>query len=166
MEVRQMATAFLWNQDHVLMMKKASSKLFDFEFWGGIGGHLDYEELNSPMQSSYREIEEETGFIKSDIENFKLRYILIESNSGEVRQQYVYFGETSHTDYIPSDEGELYWISKDELVNLHTSKIIKFMIEHYLNHSTSDDVFVGTVTVNDQGTPQIQWAVMKETVTF
>lgn len=32
MEVRQMATAFLINQDKVLMMKKARSKLFNFEF--------------------------------------------------------------------------------------------------------------------------------------
>lgn len=36
MEVRQMATAFLIYQEHVLMMRKANSKIFNFEFWGGI----------------------------------------------------------------------------------------------------------------------------------
>ncbi|MCR8630653.1 NUDIX domain-containing protein [Paenibacillus radicis (ex Xue et al. 2023)] len=166
MEVRQMATAFLSNQSKVLMMKKARSKLFHFEFWGGIGGHLDYEELNSPMKASFREIEEETGFIQSDIENFRLKYILIESNSGEIRQQYVYFGDTKHMNYIASDEGELFWIDKNDLLSLHTSKIIKFTIEHYLENPQTDDIFVGTVTVDSDLNPQIQWAAIKETVTF
>ncbi|WP_246313953.1 NUDIX domain-containing protein [Paenibacillus foliorum] len=166
MEVRQMATAFLFNQDDVLMMKKARSKLFNFEFWGGIGGHLEFEELNFPMKASYREIEEETGFIKSEIENFRLKYILIENNSGEIRQQYVYFGETKHRNYIASDEGELFWIDKNELLSLHTSKLIKFTIEHYLDNPNQDDILVGTVTVNNELNPQIQWATIKETMTF
>ncbi|WP_337990530.1 NUDIX domain-containing protein [Lysinibacillus sp. JNUCC 51] len=72
------------------MMKKEKSKIFNFEFWGGIGGHMESNEINSPMKASYREIEEETGFKKDEIKNFKLKYILLEKNSGEVRQQYVY----------------------------------------------------------------------------
>ncbi|MGM1048134.1 MAG: NUDIX domain-containing protein [Bacillota bacterium] len=166
MEVRQMATAFLINQDKVLMMKKARSKLFNFEFWGGIGGHLEYEELNSPMEASYREIEEETGFIKSDIENFRLKYILIENSGGEIRQQYVYFGETKHMNVISSDEGELFWIHKNELLQLHTSKIIKFTIKHFLENLNLVDIIVGTVSVNNELNPQIQWATIIETVTF
>ncbi|MCR8645499.1 NUDIX domain-containing protein [Paenibacillus sp. N1-5-1-14] len=166
MEIRQMATAFLMNEDKVLMMKKARSKLFDFEFWGGIGGHLEFEELNHPMKASFREIEEETGFLKRDIENFKLKYILIENSGGEIRQQYVYFGETKHMNFISSDEGELYWIHKNELIHLHTSKIIKFTIEHYLENPNQDDIWVGTVTVNNELIPQITWATIKETMTF
>lgn len=166
MEIRQMATAFLINDDKVLMMKKARSKLFDFEFWGGIGGHLEYDELNFPMKASYREIEEETGIKKSDIINFKLKYILIENSSGEIRQQYVYFGETKHMNFISSDEGELYWIHKNELMNLHTSKIIKFTIEHYLENPNLEDILVGTITANHDLTPLIQWVTTKETVNF
>ncbi|SFL56859.1 NUDIX domain-containing protein [Paenibacillus sp. 1_12] len=166
MEIRQMATAFLFNQDHVLMMKKARSKIFNFEFWGGIGGHLENEELNFPMKASYREIEEETGFIKSDIENFRMKYILIEKNTGEIRQQYVYFGETKHRNFISSDEGELFWIHQSELLSLHTSKIITFTIEHYLENPVLDDIFVGTVRVHNEEKPQIQWATIKETISF
>ncbi|MFC7681749.1 NUDIX domain-containing protein [Paenibacillus sp. GCM10028914] len=166
MEIRQMATAFLINDDKVLMMKKARSKLFDFEFWGGIGGHLEYDELNFPMKASYREIEEETGIKKSDIINFKLKYILIENSSGEIRQQYVYFGETKRMNFISSDEGELYWIHKNELMNLHTSKIIKFTIEHYLENPNLEDILVGTITANHDLTPLLQWVTTKETVNF
>lgn len=48
------------------------------------------------MKASYREIEEETGFKENEIENFTLKYILIEDSDSEIRQQYVYFGETTH----------------------------------------------------------------------
>lgn len=166
MEVRQMATAFLMHQEHVLMMKKASSKIFNFEFWGGIGGHLEYAELNFPMKASYREIEEETGFKENEIVNFTLKYILIENSSDEIRQQYVYFGETTHRNFIPSDEGELFWIHKRELLNLKTSKAIRFTIQHYLEHPARTNVCVGAVTVNDEQLPHIQWSTVKQTSSF
>ena len=90
--------------------EKEKSKIFNFAFWGGIGGHMEPNELNSPIEASFREIEEETGFKTDDIKNFRLKYILLEKNSGEIRQQYVYFGETKHMNFIPSDEGELFWV--------------------------------------------------------
>ncbi|MCS7460937.1 NUDIX domain-containing protein [Paenibacillus doosanensis] len=166
MEVRQMATAFLIHQEHVLMMKKARSKLFDFEFWGGIGGHLEYEELNFPMKASYREIEEETGFKENEINNFKLKYILIEDSHGEIRQQYVYFGETTHRNFIASDEGDLFWIHKNELLNLKTSKMIQSTIQHFLENPDETSICVGSLTVNDEQIPQIQWTTVKQTSTF
>lgn len=167
LEVRQMATAFLIHQGSVLMMKKKKSKIFNFEFWGGIGGHMESDELNSPMTASYREIEEETGFKKDDIKNFRLEYILLEKNSGEIRQQYVYFGETKHMNFIPSDEGELFWVSKNELSGLYTSKVISSTIEHYLNNITNtDDIFVGTMMTSNEFNPEIQWSTIKETVDF
>lgn len=167
MEVRQMATAFLIHQDKLLMMKKDGSKIFDFEFWGGIGGHMEFNELNSPMEASYRENQEETGFKKEEIKNFRLKYILLEKNSGELRQHYVYFGETEHMTFIPSDEGELFWIPKNELLGLHTSKIIELTLEHYLNpKNKSDDSFVGTLMTNNESEPEIQWSTMNETVGF
>ncbi|WP_338653392.1 NUDIX domain-containing protein [Sporosarcina psychrophila] len=167
LEVRQMATAFLIHQGSVLMMKKKKSKIFNFEFWGGIGGHMESDELNSPMTASYREIEEETGFKKDDIKNFRLEYILLEKNSGEIRQQYVYFGETKHMNFIPSDEGELFWVPKNELSGLYTSKVISSTIEHYLNNITNtDDIFVGTMMTSNEFNPEIQWSTIKETVNF
>lgn len=135
MEIRQMATAFLSNGSDMLMMKKAGSRLFDFEFWGGIGGHLEQGELNAPMTASYREIEEETGFKPGDIEHFRLRTILLEVSGGEIWQQFVYFGETKHRHFVPSDEGSYsgshwmtYWIymrlfwSKRRLGTIYNSR--------------------------------------------
>ncbi|WP_253735886.1 NUDIX domain-containing protein [Paenibacillus sp. FJAT-26967] len=166
MEIRQMATAFLSHQEYVLMMKKANSKIFNFEFWGGIGGHLEHEELNFPMKASYREIEEETGFKENEIENFTLKYILIEDGNGEIRQQYVYFGETTHRNFIPSEEGDLFWIHKSELLNLKISKAIRFTIQHYLENPARSNICVGTITVNDEQIPHIQWSTVKQASAF
>ena len=44
MEIRQMATAFLFNDNKVLMMKKQGSRLYDFEFWCGVVGLNDQRE--------------------------------------------------------------------------------------------------------------------------
>ncbi|GIP39060.1 hypothetical protein J31TS4_23400 [Paenibacillus sp. J31TS4] len=148
------------------MMKKDRSKIFPFEFWGGIGGHLEYEELNVPMKASYREIEEETGFKKDELENFKLKYILIEIGNGEIRQQYVYFGETTHRNFIPSDEGDLFWIPKEELLTLKVSKAIRFTLQHYLEHPDETDLWVGAVTADDEQEPLIQWSAVKQTSSF
>lgn len=167
MEIRQMATAFLIHQDKMLMMKKENSRIFDFEFWGGIGGHMEFDELNSPMESSYREIEEETGFKREEIKNFRLRYILLEKNSGEIRQQYVYFGKTEHFNFISSDEGELFWIPRNEIVDLHTSRAITLTLMHHLDDKNNiDDIFVGTMTTNNKCEPTIQWSTIKETESF
>ncbi|MDN4604124.1 NUDIX hydrolase [Paenibacillus sp. F6_3S_P_1C] len=168
MEIRQMATAFLSNGTDMLMMKKAGSKLFNFEFWGGIGGHLEHGELNSPMTASYREIEEETGFKQEDVENFRLRYILLEVNGNEVRQQFVYFGETKHRSFIPSDEGELFWVPLDELLDLHTSILIKASIRHFLQNQETNEIWIGNV-LNGEGSaarPRVEWSIMQDTISF
>ncbi|MFE6078167.1 NUDIX domain-containing protein [Paenibacillus sp. NPDC057886] len=168
MEIRQMATAFLSNGNDMLMMKKSGSRLFNFEFWGGIGGHLEHGELNSPMTASYREIEEETGFKPEEVNHFRLRYILLELNGGELRQQFVYFGETTHRGFIPSDEGGLFWIPKDELLDLHTSILIRAAMRHFLQNQEIDGIWIGNV-LNGEGAaarPRVEWSIMQDTISF
>lgn len=168
MKIRQMATAFLSNGPDMLMMKKAGSRLFDFEFWGGIGGHLEQGELNAPMTASYREIEEETGFKPEDVEHFRLRYILLEVSGGEIWQQFVYFGETRHRQFVASEEGELFWIPLDEVLDLHASILIKATLRHYLQHPGTEEIWIGNVQngADVKRTPQVIWNRMQETISF
>lgn len=60
-----MATAFLIHHGSVLMMKKENSKIFNFEFWGGIGGHMESNEINSPMEASYRRLKKRQALKKT-----------------------------------------------------------------------------------------------------
>jgi 8-oxo-dGTP diphosphatase len=160
MEVRQMATAFLTNQEKVLMMKKTST-----EFWSGLGGHLEPIELNHPRKACIREIYEESGFQEKEIDELKLRYILLRKIEEEIRQQFVYFGKIERMDFTNSEEGELHWINKNDLLKLHLSRIIYFMLEHYYENPDQDGIMVGTITLNNEK-PQIQWAELKDPQIF
>ncbi len=48
------------------MMKKSGSRLYNSEFWSGLGGHLELNELNYPKQACLREIHEESGIQESE----------------------------------------------------------------------------------------------------
>jgi 8-oxo-dGTP diphosphatase len=162
MEFRQMATAFLFREDQVLLMKKSYSRLYSSEFWSGLGGHLEQEELNDPKAACIREIYEESGLQNSDIQDLTLKYILLRIKEREVRQQFVYFGRTKQTSIINSDEGELYWIEKANIPNLHMSKIIMFTLEHYFQSTEKEGVMVGVITMNDHNEPHMQWSELKD----
>ncbi|MCR8642007.1 NUDIX domain-containing protein [Paenibacillus sp. N1-5-1-14] len=105
MELRQMASAFLFHDHHVLMMRKESSRNFQNEFWMGLGGHVEPAELNDPKQACIREIKEESGITENRIEDLKLRYILFRVKENEIWQQFVYFGKTTDGNIILQKKG-------------------------------------------------------------
>lgn len=166
MEIRQMSTAFLFNDDKVLLMKKESNKFTDVPFWSGVGGHLEQNELNNPMKACYREIYEESGIMDREIDDLKLRYILLRVKHDEIRQQFVYFGRTKRSDFINSDEGELHWKSLDEIQGLNVSKIIRFMLEHYQNNRNKAEIMIGTITIDNEANPRIQWSELRDPIIF
>lgn len=166
MHLRQMTTAFLFHEDKVLMMKRSSNRFFNFEFWSGVGGHMEPEEINHPQEACLREISEESGLKQHDIADFTLRYILLRLKEDELRQQYVYFGRTGRKDFISSDEGELFWINQEELGSLHISTIVRLMLEDYFQSPGSTTVKVGTISMSDKGEPIMQWALLKDPEIF
>ncbi|SDW23751.1 NUDIX domain-containing protein [Paenibacillus sp. CF384] len=166
MELRQMATVFLFYDNHVLIMKKTSSRLYQHEFYSGLGGHLEPSELNDPKSACFREVQEESGIPEQNIHDLKLRYVLLRVKDGEIRQQFVYFGRTSDRQCVPSEEGELLWVEEAELLKLRTSQIIHFMLQHYFAHRQSEEVMVGTIALNDEQKPIMQWARMQDPIIF
>lgn len=161
-ELRQMATAFLWRDDKVLLMRKTNSRLHDGAFWTGLGGHLEAEELNRPRQACLREINEESGLAERDIEHLTLRYILLRVKEDEIRQQFVYFGAARRADVVSSEEGELFWVERERLLELPMSRIVACMLEHYLQHPELQSVMVGTMTLHGESEPRVQWAELKD----
>lgn len=166
MEVRQMSTAFLFHENKVIMMKKEASKITDTVFWTGLGGHLEADELNFPKRACVREIFEESGILEEEIEELKLRYILLRVKEKEIRQQFVYFGNTKRLKLINSDEGELHWIDRDKILDLRLSKIISFMMKHYLENPDKNEIMIGTITINKDEEPEMQWSELKDPKVF
>lgn len=84
----------------------------------------------------------------------------------EIRQQFVYFGKTTDVNFIASEEGDLFWIKEKELLNLRTSKIINFMLQHYYENRNLEEVMIGTIAINKVEEPIIQWAQLKDPIIF
>jgi len=161
-----MATAFLSKGEKVLMIKKAKSRLFPSEFWSGLGGHLEPQEIHSPMAACLREIREESGIEASEVSDLKLRYILIRMKEDEIRQQFVYFGTTTTEELKESDEGELHWIDQSELLTLNLSRIVRSMLEHFISSSNDQEPAVGVITVNGEQEPIMSWTKLKDPNVF
>nr|WP_279538009.1 NUDIX domain-containing protein [Paenibacillus turpanensis] len=160
-----MVTAFLFHNENILMIKKQASKLYDFEFWSGVGGHIEPYELNNPMKACVREIYEEAGIEEQNIYELSLRYLLFRIKEDEIRQQFVYFGKLKSDQVRSSDEGEVYWIHKDKVQDLHISSIIKQMLAHYFQNPFKQEIMVGTLTERNE-VPTTQWAELKDPKIF
>lgn len=167
MKFKQVAIAFLFHKNQVLLMKKKKHLRDGIQFWSPLGGHLEQEELNHPKIACLREIHEESGIPMDRISELNLRYILFRLKGNEVRQAYVYFGKTDCTDYVESDEGELCWVDCSELRNMHFTKIVQLMLEDYLNGPSDDPtVKVGVISLNDGNEPVMQWSELKDPLVF
>lgn len=166
MELRQMATAYIFKDNKVLMMKKSNSRLYNSEFWSGLGGHIEPNELNSPKAACLREIFEESGIVESELSEIRLKYILIRIKENEIRQQYVYFGETAKHQLVTSNEGELYWLEMDEIMTKSISRINREMLEHYISHIEDQGIYVGVITIKEQEEPVMQWSELRDPMLF
>jgi 8-oxo-dGTP diphosphatase len=100
--------AFLRNGSKYLLMKRSSDREIAPNVWSCIGGKSEKEEINDPLKTCFREIEEETGIKKENIFNLKLRYIIIRRKISTIRQSYLYFGETDILNISGTEEGSLH----------------------------------------------------------
>lgn len=146
-KLRSMATAFLTNNGDFLLMKRAVNRKFAPGIWAGVGGHLEADEINDPRKACIREIYEETGICEKDLVDLKLKYIIMRRSRDEIRIQYVYLAKTTIRQVVNTDEGELFWINKDELFDRELSATSRMTLKHYLeNGEKTIDILVGTVS--------------------
>ena len=156
--LRNGIAAFLRNGDKYLLMKRGDNRRIAPGVWSGVGGHIEPHEISNPLAACYREIEEESGIVKSAIASLELLYIITRRNRDEIRQSYIYFGETEQTDVIETDEGELFWIAHGDLLKREYTKTFAAMLEHYINRNQDDRaVYVG-VAENDGGNLRMNWS--------
>ncbi|MDR1687781.1 MAG: NUDIX domain-containing protein [Clostridiales bacterium] len=158
--LRNAVAAFLQNSGNFLLMKRAPEREIAPGLWSGVGGHMEPREINNPLAAVYREIEEETGITRAEIPLLELRYIITRRIGNEIRQTYIYFGETTQTEVIQTREGELHWIKRGDLLKREFSKTFTAMLEHYLatdkGEKGENAVYAG-VAFGNNGKLQINW---------
>jgi 8-oxo-dGTP diphosphatase len=157
--LRMISTALLMNsRDELLMMKRSPSRTVSPGLWGAIGGHLEPYELNNPRAACEREILEETGIEASEISNLRLQYVLIRLNNNELRQQFFYTGTTDKDPTVTTDEGDLHWIARSEILDRPIPFIFRCLLEHYFEHGETAYPWIGTAGLHPaNGQPTIHW---------
>lgn len=148
--LRLIAVAMLFHEDKLLMMKRSPTRTLSPGQWAGIGGHLEPHEMADPLAACLREVEEETGLRKADIEELELRYIVTRLNGTDLRQQFVYTGRAKTNQVAHTEEGELHWIPREEILNRDIPYVYRSLLEHYLKFGAAGGLWVGTATLSGQ----------------
>ncbi|TBL81617.1 NUDIX domain-containing protein [Paenibacillus thalictri] len=156
-KARMMATAMLFNGSDMLMMKRSLNRTLSPGLWAAVGGHLEPHEIGDPKAACLREIAEETGLEPDQLLHLKLQYILLRLNQNEVRQQFIYTGETTSRTLSQTDEGELFWIPREQVLDREIPFIFRSLLEHYFANGPSAHVWVGTAGFTDAGEPAVHW---------
>lgn len=159
---RLLATAFLFNDNDLLLMQRSSQAKFLPGLWAPVGGHIEAGEFCTPQVACEREISEETGLSAQDICNLSLRYIVHRIHQGEIRVQYCYFGTTTKRDLGTTDEGELHWMPFENVSTLSVSATTRFTLEHYAKiGSQTNVIYVGSVSA-PEGKPAMLWSPLSD----
>ncbi len=157
MKFRNIATAFLMNGDDVLLMDRSETNKLMPGFWYGVGGHIEPEEMNTPLEAVLREIYEETGLREDKLEDLCLKYILLRREKNETVINYIYFGKTNIRCVVQNDEGTLHWIPKEKVLHRKYIDVLKLTLEHYFEHDKNGDVVVGVM----ESETNIKWSILK-----
>jgi 8-oxo-dGTP diphosphatase len=156
------AGAFLKNDGYYLLMKRSPERKIAPNLWSLVGGHMETYELNDPIKTCLREIEEETGIQKGNIYNLKLRYIIIRRYKNIIRQNYIYFGETDKTDLIKTEEGTLHWIAENELLDKEYTKTYKEMMKHYIQTPDPKERVVIGIAGKESNQLKMGWVAVED----
>lgn len=142
-----MTSIYLFDGDKILLLYRKGSKVANNKWVGSAGGHFEENELNDAKACVMRELKEEISLSENDIENLKLKYITLRHTEGEIRQNYYFFAQikSSNKKEIISNEGNLKWFNKDEIINLNMPFTAKYILEHYFETGINNDIIYGGV---------------------
>ena len=146
MKLRNMTSLYLVEEDRILCLYRIGSRVVSNKYVGSAGGHFEPAELNNPRACILREMKEELGLAESDVEGLTLRYITHRLMGDEIRQNYYFFGRLKEQRDLVSTEGNLRWVSLEEIPELPMPVSAKHMILHYLKTGRFNNAIYGGIT--------------------
>jgi 8-oxo-dGTP diphosphatase len=163
MKLRLMATAYLRHNGNFLMMKRAETRELAPGLWAGLGGHLEPAEMSSPEAACRREIFEESGLAEKDLRDFRLQCVVLRLfGTEELRQQFIYFGETNTETVRDSQEGALHWIPESEVMRLAMPKITRIILGRFLaGRFDPQRLYLGVSQIG-RGDAAIEWTAIED----
>jgi 8-oxo-dGTP diphosphatase len=105
---------FITRGEHVLLLRGSSQKRIWADKYNGIGGHIERDE--DIYFAAQREVREETGL---DVEGLRLVGLInIDGDQPAGIMLFVFAAQSRSGEPIPSEEGSLEWIARDQLAQI------------------------------------------------
>lgn len=161
MKLRQMAVCFIIDENkNLYLLKKYSNNNFLPNTCVPIGGHMKPSEISFPELAVKREISEETNILLKDIDDLKLKFLMIRNKDDtELRMQYVYFGYIKNELLVKAkEEGEIIKNSLANTLDLNITHTTKEIIKFHIENPNCNSLMIGTMFENN-GNPQIKWSI-------
>lgn len=156
-KLRLLSVAVLFHGDDLLMMKRSPYRTLSPGKWAAVGGHMEPAEISDPRAACLRETMEETGLQPEDLTDLELRYILVRLRENEIRQQFVYIGNTVKREVASSDEGELHWVPRNEILNRDIPFVFRELLRHYLENGPAPHLWMATAGFLENGAPGLHF---------
>ena len=137
-KTRLFAGAFLRWQDEVILMQRSLNKKIAPGLWSGIGGHVEQCEMNSPLSTCLREIEEETGITPAQIDKIDLRYFVL-CKSEDTLDSIYYFSAVlkEKCSLNQTLEGTLHWVKLKDGISRQMTPFMKKLYSHWISNLSS-----------------------------
>ena len=148
--LRNMATIYIKDDDRMLLLDRIGSRVVK-RSWCGVGGHFKGKEVNDARACVLREMKEEIGLKKKDLDNLKLRYIALRLVEEELRINYYFFADLKQGVKIKKHcpEGNLEWVDLDEINNRKMPYTAQRVMKHYIEVGINTNDFYCVTVDND-----------------
>ncbi len=146
---------FITRGDKVLMLHGAPTKRIWANKYNGIGGHIERDE--DVFSSVRREVKEETDL---DVDRLRLCGVINidtdHASSGILL--FVFTAESRSGDPIPSDEGRLEWIDRNELTKIDLVEDLAVIVPRALDLPIDAPPFSAHYSYDEHGKLMIKFA--------
>ncbi len=137
---------FVFNNDSVLLMRRAPHKRVFPNQYNGLGGHIERHE--DPLTCAVREIREESGLLVRDV---RLRGVYNIDTGGLSGIVLFIFSAMSDTREVvnETDEGTLEWVRVDEALKLDLVEDLPHILPRVFTMSNDAPPFFAHVSYDD-----------------